>query len=152
MKNIFFTAAEYLGGKLRAGNFAVHTSVKQIYFGITDKTTVELLHSGKDSGWVAANLTNGWVVYDEIVAYRLDATGQLHFKGTARYGALNYPIFQLPTEFRPTRNISKVILMLDGFGRLDINIDGYVIPSKNIDPLEEIIEVDYMSMECGVML
>lgn len=160
MKNIFFTTSSYIGGLLKAGRMAIHTKDKEMYFGLTDRDTVELLHSGKDSGWIAPPLTNGWEIYDESIAYRKDATGQLHFKGTARYGALNYAIFQLPLEFRPGRNISIVILMRDGFGRLDINTQGYVIPrgSEELayddsgEPTGEIIEVGYVSLESGVML
>lgn len=160
MKNIFFTTSSYFNGILKAGFMAVHTVDKEIYFGITAKDTVELLHSAKDSGWIKPTLTNAWETYDETIAYRKDATGKLHLKGTARYGVLNYAIFQLPTAFIPTRNISVVVLMRDGYGRLDINTQGYVIPrgvleveyDDNGDPTGDIIEVGFLSLEIGIML
>jgi len=38
----FFTAKKYVGDKLRAGLVAVHVRERRIFFGVTDKTTVQL--------------------------------------------------------------------------------------------------------------
>ncbi len=113
-----------------------------------------------DTGWIEPSLTNGWENYDAATAYRKDASGVVHIKGTVRYGALNYAIFQLRDGFRPTRDIRKAVPMRDGgIGLLDINTQGYVIPrgdeeeayDENGDPTGEIIEVGYLSLEMSFL-
>ena len=148
----------YSGGVLKQGKIAIHEA-KEVYISLSDRKTARVL-TDTDTNWLKPTLTNGWEVYDEDVAYRIDSLGILHIKGTARYGALNYAIFQLPQSHRPSRNISLVVLMREGHGRLDINTNGYVIPrgteelvyDDNGNPTGGIIEVGYLSLECGVMI
>ena len=155
-----FSAVAYAGGLLRSGRVAVHTAAREIYFGLTDKDTVRFVTSADDTGWQPVTLLSGWEEYDEPVAYRVDAAGVLHLKGTVRYGPLNYPVLQLPVGARPSRNVRKTVPMRDGIGLIDINLDGYVIPrgeeeqeyDDNGDPTGNIVEVGYLSLETGVML
>jgi len=133
----------YSGGLLKQGRFAVHEA-KELYISLSDKVTSRVVLD-TDTNWIDAELLNGWETYDETVSYRVDSLNVLHIKGTARYGALNYPIFQLPNSVKITRNISLVVLMRDGHGRLDINDDGYVIPRGTGG-------VAYLSLETRVIL
>jgi len=144
---------------LLGGNFGFDLKNRKLFAGFGNQNIELMLNT--DTNWIKPVLLNGWEKYDETIAYRIDSSGTLHIKGTARYGALNHPIFQLPATIKIPRNISLVVLLRDGYGRLDINTSGYVIPRGNEEqaydeetgePTGSIIEVGYLSLECGVML
>lgn len=45
--NYFFTDKDYANTYLKSGYYAIHTKAREIYFGITDKDTVKMLHNKK---------------------------------------------------------------------------------------------------------
>jgi hypothetical protein len=151
-------------GLLNPGCFGFNVALKKLYAGF-GKANLRVIFEEDDTGWIEvpeADLLNGWenVLDGEPLAYRIDACGVLHVKGEVRYGALNYAVLRLPEKQWPSRNIRKTIPMRDGFGLVDINVDGYIIPvgseeleyGENGDPTGAIIEVAYVSLEMSFIL
>jgi len=90
--------------------------------------------------WQTPALQNDWVRYDNTYnppSYFKDSVGIVHLRGLVRTGTMRTAIFTLPSEYRPEfRELfatssaipSATVTNGSGYGRLNINSDGQVIP------------------------
>ena len=74
----FFTDRLFSGGLLKSGNVAVHTTERRIFFGITDRDTVEIMHiKNCDDRYYVQSESGTWD--DPLV---LNGGGYLWYDGT----------------------------------------------------------------------
>jgi phage minor structural protein len=90
-----------------------------------------------DRGWISPAFINGWTNYGsgfQTAGYYMDAEGFIHLKGMIAQGSVGYAAFQLPAGYRPSARRIFSVMTNTGIGRVDIDINGYVLvlaPSTN---------------------
>lgn len=88
-----------------------------------------------DNSWTAPTLTNSWVNYGapyQVAQYRRQG-GCVYLRGLIRSGTVATPAFTLPSGYRPSVTICRIVMANLNYGRLDISSSGTVVPTVNTD-------------------